>query len=439
MKPAGFVRLGCAIALITASIACSSKKDKDPLNDVPIGDPINVFAPTAPESDSALVSADSLSVSLDCETPTTEQRLQGPLLGATYRFVSRTVHAPDVPRSIKDESVAYTTEASGARYTKISRLTQLTYRGESALGGLPLAYQDTCSASGCDESQRKYLSGSPLYKFDVENKISTLAKREYYLPQTSCTILPDHSSRRSTSQSGIIRLDGVNYKAVKFVTRQSGTVSCLTGQIQIPRTDGKTVSMGSGEAVEIEIVLADKLPVSNVAMPLSSSTRSCERTRVYNASFINIGTKTITGTATDIANAQLVGKVLGVVEFRAAKQARIDMLKRLGDIVTIAKSEKTTADFDVTQAQLNLREAKIKSEAALVEAVRAEAIGFAAGSTEAQRKAATDLRAASNEAAAVTKSREELLTAKNELAVLANKRLAEAESALRKAELEVGR
>lgn len=436
MKPVGLVRAGCALAFLIAGVACSPEKDKNPLYEVPLADPINTFAPDSKEADANTMSTDSMSNTLECEVPTTEQRLQGPLTGANYRFVSRTVHFVDVPRSVRDEEIGYSTQANNGRFTKSYKLNQLSLRGESALGGLPLAYIDQCTASGCDESQRKYTSGSPLYKFDVENKANTLLRRDSYLPQTTCIHRSDYSPARATVQRGVMNLDGVNYRAVKFTTRQSGRISCETGKIQSPPTAGKMVEMGSGDSVRIEIVLADKLPVSNIPLPLYNSSRTCERTTVYQASFYMQGNKIITGSATDVANAKLNGRIMGVAEFRAAKQARLDLVKRLNDALVIAQSEKRDAELKAARFNVEYREAKNKEAAALAEATRLEQIGYRSGSTQAEREAALTARAAATEATEMAKRAEDLLKSQNELVTLANRRLAEAEAALRKAEQE---
>jgi len=419
------------------SLACAPKKSKDPLYEIPIGDPINVFNPVSGESDAGSVTSTSLSDSLECETPTTEQRLQGQLLGANYRFVSRSIMYTGIPRSVRDEEIGYHTDGVSGKFTKSYRLNQASYRGESALGGLPLAYVDQCTASGCDENSRKYTSGNPLYKFDVESRMSVFARRDSYLPQTTCSLRSDYSPRRQTVQTGVMQLDGVSYRAVKFISRQSGTITCDVGRIQIPRTEGKSTFLGSGETVEIEIVLADKLPVSSVAaLPLSNSNRGCERTKVYSSSSLVQGSKVISGTAIDIANAKVTGKILTVAEFRAAKQARADMLKRLNDNVMIARSEKNDAELGAASAKAQYTEARVKESNALAEATRLEAIGYRTGSTAAEREAALNARNAANDATAMVKRTEELVTAKNELVVVANRRLAEAEAALRKFEAE---
>ncbi len=139
MKPFGLVRAGCVLTLLIAATACSSHKDKNPLYEVSLEDPINAFAPDSKETDAATMSTESMSSTLECEVPTTEQRLQGPLTGANYRFVSRTVHFVDVPRSVRDEEIGYSTEGNPGRFTKFYKLNQLSVRGESALGGSPLA------------------------------------------------------------------------------------------------------------------------------------------------------------------------------------------------------------------------------------------------------------------------------------------------------------
>jgi hypothetical protein len=436
MKPFGLVRAGCSLMLLIAGVACSPEKDKNPLYDVPLADPINAFSPDSKETDAATMSTDSMSSTLECAVPTTEQRLQGPLTGANYRFVKRTIHFIDVPRSVRDEEIGYSTEGSSGRFTKSYKLNQLSVRGESALGGIPLAYVDQCTASGCDERQRRYTSGSPLYKFDVEAKANTMQRRDSYLPQTSCAHRTDYSPARSTVQRGVVHLDGVNYRAVKFTTRQSGRITCESGSIQSPPTPGKTVDMGTGDSVQIEIVLADKLPVSNIPLPLYNTARACERTTVYQASFYMQGDRIIVGNATDVANAKLSGRIMGVAEFRAAKQARLDLVKRLNDALVIAQSEKREAELKAARYNVEFREAKNKEAAALAEATRLEQIGYRAGSTQAEREAALTARTAATEATDNAKRAEDLMKSQNELVTLANRRLAEAEAALRKAEQE---
>lgn len=432
MKPVGLVRVSCAMGILVLSMACSDHKDKNPVYQVPISDPVNAFKPAGGDEDANLVSSTSVNEGLDCDTPSTEQRLQGPLIGANYRFVSRSVSAPDIPASIVDEEAGYLTEVNGGKFSKFYKLTENSHRGQSAMGGVPLAYTDTCTERGCDQSLRKYTSGSELHAFDVESRITNMRSRETFLPQTRCSFSSDYSARRQSVQRGFINLDGVTYRAVKFTSRQTGTVDCEAGYIQVPRKNGTISRLGSGESVEIEIVLADKLPVSSIVSPrMSNSSRSCERTRVYRSSFYVQGSKVLWGEATDMANARLNGKILGVAEFLAAKQAKADRLKRLNDELMMARSEKSSAELEARKAAALLGDEKVIERDLISKATYAEQLGYRTGSTEADRQAAVEARKKANEQSAKVVILTQTAADKDAIVVIANKRLAEAEENLR--------
>ncbi len=440
MKPVGLVRAGCALSVVVLGLACSDSKKKDALYEIPIGDPVNVFTSESPEADAFTAGTASIEEGLACGEPTTEQRLQGSLMGANFRFVSRTVSEPNAPRSIRDEELGYTFDHVANRYTRSVKINQLSHRGQSALGGVPLAYIDSCSSTRCNESERRYTSGSPLHNFEVESRITQLRMRDIFLPQTSCRLIPDGVGRKQTVQRGVINLDGVNYKAVKFTTKTPGRISCEVGVIENPRTSGKIQDFGTGESVDVEIVLADKLPAmpSQIGLPLvtTSTGRACERTRVFQSSYIMQGPKIFRGTAIDVANARINAVIQSVAEFKAAKQRRADILQRLRDQVTVLKLDKVNAEREADEAPAKARDAKIKELEAVRAANEAQSLALRNGSTDADREKYMELNGKAKLAAELTKNLEQAVADKRANVARVNQHLAEAEAALRKFELE---
>ena len=371
---------------------------------------------------------------LQCEVPSIQKRLTGALTGASYRFVQRTQDNPDVPRSVKDEDLAYTI-TNEAKYTKMTLLKQLTYRGEDVIGGTPLGYVDTCLAGRCDSKTRVYTSGSRIHEYDIDARMKMLEGREQYTPQTHCSLRAEATTQEiKTSQRGIVNIDGVTFQAVKFVTKRPGTIICEVGRVALPATKGKETTLGQGEIVSIEINLADKFPDATVGgLERSASQQYCDRTRVFQATVHVIGGKILWGNASDVTNARIAGNIQSVAEFLSAKKSREDLIKKLEGDVAQARGEKTLAETEAARASVQLNDQRIIERTANEAALRAEQIGYRSGSTEAERQAALDARRKADEARALAQILEKSLQDKKDLVVIWNRRLAQAEEALRQA------
>lgn len=434
------IRIVAGLCLLAAlSIGCDRDHDsKQDYADRSLSEPINRFNVEGNDIESASVSSPARGKMLGCELPSTERRLYGESLTTQYKVVTRARETVDTHFMIRDEDKGYSTLTGGSIFKRTYALNRLSVDGSSALGGGAIAYRDTCTSGGCDVKQRQYLAGSAAYLVQVDANLRKILRELDLKPKKNCNFKSTGGQPKELVRQGTYPLGGVAYKAVKFSYVEEGELYCDSSSIGDGTLSG-SVYIGKAKRSRQTIVLADTLPqMHNEISPMSvtSDVGPCSRTTVWTSETIESDGRIYKGTSKEIVSASIIGSIRTVEEFKKMRQNQQELLQRLRDAVVLARSEKSDADFQVSDNEVKLKEAQSRLSRANSEASQAEALAGRTGATEADKTSAVLKRAEATAASENVSRMDSILSSKRELASLANKRLQEAQSALSKAEAE---